>query len=261
VRLARFTVPRAAAAALAVGAAWALGAQLAFPTLTPLYDGLSQLDPYRYLTPTGSQPGNPGGFASKPGLDANGQSRAFAALTPENPPQAQLIALGGAFVAPAGSTSMDVTIEPVQPLDQPTAGAIAGNVYRFTVVDDAGNAFGVAPGAQPTITLREPDGVTDAVLGHDTPDGWVALQTVHGGALGLLQAQVTELGDYAVLTGVSPPLDLGPIAAIGLAIGVPLVAVAVYLVLRLRRERRARAIAAELARNRARVPSKRRRRR
>jgi hypothetical protein len=251
---------RLALAALALGAGVAFAAQLVTPSRAPLYDGVPTLDPYRYLSPGPGQPGDPTSYVASPGLD-NGVNRTFAASTKEQPPQAQLIAVAGALVPPTGATSMNVTIDPVPPEAAPATGSIAGNVYRFAVVDDDGNAFTVAPGAQPTITLRSPEGVLDAVVGRLTPDGWVALETQHGGGFGLFEVQVTALGDYAVLTGVSPPSNLGRLLAIGLTIGLPLLVAVAYFVRRARRAGRAHAEAVEAAQARARIPSKRRRRR
>jgi hypothetical protein len=246
--------------ALGLGAGLAFAAQLVTPTRAPLYDGVPQVEPYRYLLPGPNQAGEPGAFASAPGLES-GQSRTFVAATTEQPPQAQLIALGGAMSPPSGATTMNVSIEPVEPGQLPSTGAIAGNVYHFAVVDDAGNEYTIAPGAQPTLTLRAPEGVADAVIGHLTVDGWVALTTEHGGAVGLYQVIPTELGDYAILTGVAAPSSLGTLLAAGLTIGVPLLLAIAYFVRRGLRDRRRTAEAAEAAKARARIPSKRRRRR
>jgi len=80
---------------------------------------------------------------------------------------------------------MQVSIDAVPPDAQPVAGSIAGNVYRFAVTDGNGGSFTLAADAQPSLTLRGPDNVTDAVVGHLTTSGWQALATEHGGGLGL----------------------------------------------------------------------------
>jgi len=245
---------------LAIGAGLALAAQLAIPIGAPLYDGVTVNEPYRYLAPAPGQPGQPTSYAATPGLDAAGTSRSFAAATTENPPQAQLIALPGAFVAPAGAATMQVSIDAVAPEAPPTTGSIAGNVYRFAVSDDAGHPFTIARDAQPSLTLRAPEGVTAGVIGHLTAAGWQALPTEHGGGLGLFTVVPTELGDYAVLVGVSAPSDLTTIIAAAASIGLPLLVAIAYFVRRSRRAR-ATAAAAEAARSKARVPSKRRTRR
>lgn len=248
---------RATLATLGLGAVLALAAQLASPVAVPLYDGVPILDPYRYLTPTGSQPGDPTSYEASPGLDS-GSSRAFVAATTEQPPQAQLIALPKAFVAPAGATQMNVTVEPVQPAETPVQGSIAGNVYRFSVLDENGTEYQLAGDPKPTITLRSPPDVSDAVIGRLTDTGWVALPTEHGGGLGLFSTEVDALGDFAILVGVSPPSDLARLAIILVTIALPLAVAIAYFYRRARRARLA-AESAAAARNRARVPSKRRR--
>jgi len=253
--------PRVAAAVvLALGATLALAAQLASPVAIPLYDGVPILDPYRYLSPTGSQAGSPTDYADQKALD-NGSSPAFAAGTTEQPPQAQLISAPKAFVPPTGATELNITIEAVAPEEMPTQGSIAGNVYRFQVLDDNGVDFKLAGDPKPTLTLRSPEGVADAVIGHLTADGWVALATDHAGALGLFSTEVTELGDFALLVGVSPPSDLGRLAIILVTIALPITAAVAYFYRRARRDRLATEAAAADRAAKARVPSKRRRRR
>jgi hypothetical protein len=242
---------------LGLGAGIALAAQLIAPVGVPLYDGVTVNEPYRYLEPATGQPGQPMAYTATPGLDPGGTSRSFAAATTENPPQAQLIALPGAFVAPPGATTMHVAIDAVVPGVKPTSGSIAGNVYRFAVTDDAGNPFTLAGDAQPTLTLRGPDAITAGVIGHLTAGGWQALATEHGGGLGLFSVVPTELGDYAVLVGVGAPADYTTLIAVSLSIGIPLVVAIAYFIRRSRRDRLA-AEAVETARSKARVPSKRR---
>ena len=250
---------RGALAVLVLGAALALAAQVASPVAVPLYDGVPILDPYRYLAPTGSQPGDPTSYAGQKALD-NGSSPAFAASTSEQPPQAQLISAPKAFVVPAGATEADITIDAVAPEQAPEQGSIAGNVYRFQVLDADGVDFRLAGDPKPTLTLRAPEGVTDAVIGHLTDSGWVALTTEHGGGLGLFSTEVTELGDFAILVGVSPPSDLARLAIILVTIALPIVVAVAYFYRRAQRDRRS-AEAAAAARAHARIPSKRRKRR
>lgn len=256
----RAALGRPALVSLALGAAVALAVQLASPNRAPLYDGVPITEPYRYLDPASGQAGDPTSFASTPGLD-NGASRAFVAATTEQPPQAQLIALTGALVVPAGATAMNVSIDAVEPEQPPDAGSIVGNVYRFLVVDDDGNEFTIAAGAQPTLTLRAPENVNAAVIGHLGADGWVVLPTEHGGGVGIFQAIPTELGDYALLVGVSAPSNIGATVAIAMTLGVPILLAIAYFIRRAARQRRAAEVAAEAARARARIPSKRRRHR
>jgi hypothetical protein len=250
---------RPALLALGLGAALALGAQLATPIPVPLYDGVTIQEPYRYLSPASGQTGHPTSYSVEKPI-ASGAAPAFVAATTENPPQAQLIALPGAFVAGASATTLRVSIEPVPPpATQPGAGSIAGNVYRFSVTDQSGAVLPVATRAdqRPTMTLRGPDGVTEASIARLTPTGWQILQTEHGGAVAIFSTNPTELGDFAVIvagSGTGPNLSL-LVAAI-LAIAVP-IAFVVFLVVRRQRSRQTERLAAQAARARNRIPSKR----
>jgi hypothetical protein len=250
---------RPAALTLGLGAAIALAAQLAAPVAVPLYDGVAIQEPYRYLSPASGQPGDPTSYAADKPV-ANGVAPAFVAATTENPPQAQLIALPGAFVASGSSTSLKVSIDAVsRPAAQPTSGSIAGNVYRFSVTDQAGAALPVAPasGTRPTLTLRGPDGVTEGSIARLTATGWQVLETDHGGAVAIFSTNATELGDFAVIVGGSGAgLNLPLLVAAILAIAVPVAFVA-FLVVRRQRSRQAERLAAEVLRSRSRIPSKR----
>lgn len=249
---------RPAALALGLGAVLALVAQLAIPVAVPLYDGVTIQEPYRYLSPAAGQTGDPTSYSTEKPI-ANATTPAFVAATKENPPQAQLIALPGAFVATASGTTLKVSIEAVPPSAQPTTGSIAGNVYRFAVTDQSGAALSIAPAAgnRPTLTLRGPDGVTEGSIARLTPTGWQVLDTQHGGALAIFSTNPTELGDFAVIVGGSGAgLNLPLLAAAILAIAVP-IALVVFLIVRRQRSHRTERLIAEAARNRNRIPSKR----
>jgi hypothetical protein len=245
---------RRALLTLAIGAAVAAGAQIASPVGVPLYDGVVVTEPYRFLHPGPGQPGSPSSFASEPGLD-DGSSRAFAAATTENPPQAQLIALPKAFAVPAGATTVKVSITPVEPGAAPSAGSIAGNVYRFSVSDGSGAELAATGDPRPTITLRAPDGVVDASIGHLTGTGWQLVETDHTPGLGLYSTSPSVLGDYALIVGggKAATLDLGLVVAAAVTVGAPVVVGIVLFV----RRRRDRTLQAEAARGRGRIPSKR----
>lgn len=247
---------RSALLVLAIGGTLALLAQLAAPVAVPLYDGVVVQDPYRFLTPASGQAGSPTSYTSEPGVDTGG-SRAFVAATTENPPQAQLIALGGVFTIPSGVTTLKVSIEPVAPQSAPAAGSIAGNVYRLAVTDGSGAALAIAAGSQVTLTLRAPDGVTDASIGRLTATGWELLPTDHGGGFALFSTNPTELGDFALMAGAgSGGLPIVPLALLGIALAAIVAGVVAVLVMRGRRARRARE-AADAAAARARIPSRR----
>jgi hypothetical protein len=241
-------------AALGLGGLLALFAQLASPVAMPLYDGIVVQEPYRYLTPASGQAGAPTTFSVEKPVQG-GVSAAFVAATKENPPQAQLIALPGAFTVTTAMTTMRISIDPVPPpTNFAASGAIVGNVYRFTVTDQSGIPLPIAQGANPpTITLRGPDGVTEGTIAH-LGTSLVLLPTEHGGALALFSVNPPELGEFAVVAaaaGAAP--NIGLLVGAILAVVVP-VALVIFLVAR---QRRARQLAAQAARQRIRIPSKR----
>ena len=248
---------RAGLAALGLGAAIALVAQLASPVAVPLYDGVGVLEPYRYLTPASGQAGSPSSYSAEKPVQG-GVSASFVASTQgENPPQAQLIALPGAFVVTATTTTMKVSIEPVPPpAGIGVSSAVVGNVYRFAVTDQAGIPLAVAEGGPnpPTITLRGPDGVTTGTIALVSASGSVLLPTEHGGALGIFSTNPPALGDFAIVAATSAAPNIGLIVGAILAVAVP-VALVVFLVARQRRSRQL--AAAQSARPRNRIPSKR----
>jgi hypothetical protein len=247
---------RTGLAALVLGGAIALLAQLVSPVAVPLYDGVQVQEPYRYLAPSSGQAGTPTSYSSEKPVQG-GVSTSFVAATTENPPQAQLIALPGAFVVTASTTTMKISIAPVPP---PTtigvSSAVAGNVYRFTVTDQAGIPLPIAEGGPnpPTITLRGPDGVTTGTIALLSAGGSVLLPTEHGGALAIFSTNPPALGDFAVVAAAAPggALSIGLLVGAMLAVAVP-VALVVFLFARQRRSRNL----AEAARPRSRIPSKR----
>ncbi len=167
--------------------------------LSPLLDGVVVEEPYRYAQPTDSQAGDPGGADETQPVEA-GVSPALAAATPENPPQAQLLAGPGAFDVGRAAT-MRVTIE-VVPSGQLMPGrTFAGNVYRFRVVDGGGGEPPVTSGSSVTIVLRAPAGTRRPVMVMRTEEGWTELPTSHTGLSDLyLTSAVARLGEFALVT-------------------------------------------------------------
>lgn len=187
--------------AIVVGLGLALAVQVAAPVGVPLYDGVPVLEPYRFLHPTGNQVGDPTSFEATKAVEGS-ESPALLAATTENPPQAQLVAGLGAFVVPPGTTSVKVSVTPVDATVQPESGQIAGNVYRFAVTDESGGPL------QPktcdtcrTLVLRVPDEGLEAKIAHLEGGTWVDLQTLHAGVAAMLQINASALGDYALIAG------------------------------------------------------------
>jgi hypothetical protein len=57
--------------AVALGLGFALALQLASPVGVPLYDGVIVNEPYRYLQPSGGQPGDPSYFVGEEQVDGS----------------------------------------------------------------------------------------------------------------------------------------------------------------------------------------------
>lgn len=202
------------------GAALALGAQVAAPVGAPLYDGVVVQEPYRYLHPTGDQHGSPTSFSSTFTV-SGGVSPAFAAATTESPPQAQLIAQQDAFALSPGATSVQVSITAIEAPTPPAGGSIAGNVYRFAVTDQAGTPLTLkACDGCVSLSMRAPDGTTDAILKRFVDGAWTDLETLPVGVVSMYQTNAKALGDIAVVVGGSPgPAGPGLDPLIPVAVG------------------------------------------
>jgi hypothetical protein len=221
-----------AAAALAAGVAslalaWVLGPHSA----PPLYDsGVVVAEHYRYLHPS------PGYTATKPPstIDATlklegGQSPAMAETTDEQPAQAQLLAAQNTFVVPPGTTSVHVSINPVDPpAAPPVGGTLDGNVYRFSILVVPGNApMALRAGQQVTVVLRGPAGVANPVLELFDGTSWTKLETTSLGSTApdSYAANVMALGDIALVTPPTTPGNGGGGGSGGIIVAAGIVAV------------------------------------
>src|SRR5881392_2355407 len=187
---------------LAIGLALLAATHLAGSVVTmPLYDGVVIEDPYRYLSPPAGLPGDPTSASLSNPLDAGASPQLFAA-TLENPPQAQLIADRGAFVVPAGTTKVNAAVTPVPPTAVPDQGQLQGNVYRLSVTDQSGPALRVRAGSTLTVVMRSPLAFPQAQIARYSGSAWQLLPSISGGLPDLYAANITELGDFAV---IAPP--------------------------------------------------------
>jgi hypothetical protein len=187
--------------AVLAGGALSLSVQLAAPVGVPLYDGVVVQEPYRYLHPTGSQAGAPASYDEDDAIEG-GASPAFAAATSENPPQVQLIAQTGAFTLSAASTSIHVSIAPIDAPAPPSGGSIAGNVYRVLVTDQAGTLLNIAAcDGCLTLSMRAPQGTDTATIERYANGAWTAMETLPVGIVSIFQTDPTVLGDIAIITG------------------------------------------------------------
>src|SRR4051812_16277460 len=217
---------------LAVGAAIAVGSQLAAPIAVPLYDGVTPAEPYRYLQPGQGQTGSPPSFTAEPSV-AEGQSPEIIAATTESPPQAQLIAVPGTFDV-GTTTTLRVDIAAVAPPAVPPPGAIAGNVYRVTVTDTDGTPLPIGSAHKPTVAMRSPGSVANGAIARFADGRWETLPSEHASALGIYTVQTDALGDFAIVdlavAGTSPT-EIALVVT-GVVLGAVLIGLLVRFVMR-----------------------------
>lgn len=215
---------RAGLAAVGLGLGIAAVAQVASPLATPpLYDGVVVVQPYVYVNPP---PGKPGGAQGNSAhLAMNGHaSPAVVLATPEQPPQAQVVAQGGSLVVPPSATSLDAHITPLDPsVDAAAAstGRVLGNVYRITIVDQDGTPATAPLSALVTVVLRASEDVPGAKVGQLVGDAWHLLKSEVGFGSSYV-AVVTGFGDFAVVappSSTSAPTAGGSAAPAGSASG------------------------------------------
>jgi hypothetical protein len=181
---------------LALGLSVIVAAQLGTAhRAPPLYDGVVVEEPYRYLSPPPGAAGGPKSYTASEPVQG-GQSPELVAATPESPAQAQLVAAAGAFELPQGSTSVTVAIQPVAPQSQPPDLVIVSNVYRLSVTNQAGAPL--KPATAVTILLRAPTADPNPMAVRWSGPSWQEVPSMHEIA-GMVSANVTELGDFAVV--------------------------------------------------------------
>jgi hypothetical protein len=185
--------------ALAIGLAIVVAAQRLAPMGgPPLYDGVIVEAPYVWLSP-------PAGFSGgAQGVDQTipvqgGQSPDIGVGTSENPPQAQLFAGAGFLNLPSGTTSIEVSIEPVAPASLPDGWTIAGNVYRFSVTNQAGQPVTGRASGGVTIELRGPATENAPAIEHFSGGKWSELAADSVGQPNIFGAVVTDFGDFALV--------------------------------------------------------------
>jgi hypothetical protein len=196
---------------LIVGLFAILAAELLGPLAgPPLYDGVIPIEAYRWLSPPPGEHGGAKGITQV--LPVSGASSPLITLaTTELTPQAQLFAQPGALSMPAGTNSLSVSITPVPPTAQPTAGHIAGNVYRITITTQAGVRVTAPPSAEVTVVLRAPDvTATQGTVALLSKGVWQPLKTDAAGLGASFVTVVTSFGDFALLEPGPGPSGLGP---------------------------------------------------
>jgi hypothetical protein len=217
----------------AFGLALVVVSRLGVPLAPPLYDGVVVQEPYRYASPGPGRAGNPASYTTNEPVSA-GTSPPIAGATGENPPQAQVIASGGAFVVGSATTSLTVTVNPMAP--DPAASTVRGNVYRFRVTDQSGADLPPSSGASITVVLRVPPNVVDPRISTLVGGTWQELPTQSGGLSGIVSANVTHLGDFAI-TGTIAAGPSGvetPLLALAAVVGIGSIVVLAVIVRRSR---------------------------
>ena len=200
---------RVALSVIALGLGIAAAAQVAAPLAAPpLYDGVIVVQPYVYVNPPAGKPGGAKGASAHVAM--NGPKNAVVALaTPEQPPQAQVVAGDGALLLPPSATVIDVSITPFDPsVDATVAGAarILGNVYRITLVDQAGDPATAPASGLVTVVLRAPEDADGAQVGQVVDGTWHPLKSepMFGSTY---VAVVTSFGDFAVIVPGTTPIS------------------------------------------------------
>ena len=179
---------------LIAGLGLILLAELATTRPAPLFDGIFQEDPYRYVAPPPGAAGSPLSVdVSEPVV--GGKVSLVAEGTVEVPPQAQIIAQADAFAISAATTSVRISIHPSAPHDP----HIVGNVYTFSATDQLGAPVALRPSAVVTIVLRAPRANTAARVARFDGTRWVPMSTNHGGLPDLYASNIGQFGDFAVV--------------------------------------------------------------
>jgi hypothetical protein len=197
---------RPAALAIVVGLGLAFAAARLSPLRTPpLYDGVPPDEPYVWLDPPPNHPGNPSSNTATVTV-TGGTSPLVTLDTLELNPQAQLFAPPGGLKLPPGTTAITMSIAPVEPQALPTDGHVDGNVYRITIVNQAGAPATADRSADVTVVLRATDPATAAATIEVYANGaWTPLKTDPEGFGAQFLAIVTGFGDFAVvLPGTGP---------------------------------------------------------
>ncbi|MFI5225098.1 MAG: hypothetical protein ACHQ3P_00310 [Candidatus Limnocylindrales bacterium] len=185
---------------LAAGFAVIVVGQLIGPVAAPpLYDGLVNIEPYRWLDPP--PPGQPGGAKGATGTVAvkGGVSPLIAIATPEQPPQAQVFAPPSSFTLPPGTTSLSLSIQPIPTEGAPADGHISGNVYRILIADQNGTPVTAPASALVSVVMRGHGAIADGTIEQFVDGSWKPLKSSPAGFASTFLAVVTSFGDFAVV--------------------------------------------------------------
>jgi len=199
------------ALALGLGIVVAVAAQRLAPIAgPPLYDGVIVEAPYLWLSPPAGHSGGAQGITQTIQVQGS-ESPDVAVGTSENPPQIGVFAGAGDLKLPPDTSSIRVSIEPVPAPAQPSAGIIAGNIYRVSLTNQDGLAVTAQTGGGATIELRGPIDSSNATIERFTGSLWVPLASDSAGVPNVYTAVVTDFGDFAIVAqpGWTPAPDGG----------------------------------------------------
>jgi hypothetical protein len=123
-----------------------------------------------------------------------------------------VFAAPGVFTLPAGTSSIEVSIEPVESAVEPVDGYVDGNVYRFKVTSQDGSPITAPASARVSVVLRSADpSLGEATIDRFNGFAWQPLETSPAG-IGSFIAVVTEFGEFAVVAKGVSPYPTGPAA-------------------------------------------------
>jgi hypothetical protein len=199
------------ALALGLGIVVAVAAQRLAPIAgPPLYDGVIVEAPYLWLSPPAGHSGGARGITQTIQVQGS-QSPDVGVGTSENPPQIGIFAGAGDLKLPPDTSSIRVSIEPVPAPAQPSAGVIAGNVYRVSLTNQNGLAVTAQASGGATIELRGPIDSSNATVERFAGSLWVPLASDSVGVPNMYTAVVTDFGDFAIVAqpGWTPAPDGG----------------------------------------------------
>lgn len=193
---------RGAAMALAVGAlalaaAWAFGA--AGP---PVYDGLPiGTPPYRYLDPPSGTPKTPAPSSVSFTVVLSANPAGVVVQTKEPIPQAEVSLPTQDLDVPAGVTTVQVSLAPVQPpATPPLGGRIDGNVYQLSVVDPAGRPLFLKPTSGPSFAMElRGTGSQREPRVEEYRDGAWTVVPFHHPSAGIFDFNPPQLGEFALV--------------------------------------------------------------
>jgi hypothetical protein len=169
------------------------------PATMPLFDGVVVEEAYRYVSPPPGAQGNPGSAMDRVSPQGDTAPNIYSATT-EQPPQAQLIVDQASITLPPGTSVVIVEISPIPPPDPAPPPTLAGNVYRMSLTNQDGTPIEINPGATATVVLRTPPAITSGTIYALSNGTWVAQSTQNGGLPDMFSANVSSLGEFAVVT-------------------------------------------------------------